>query len=429
MSTVAGRPAASACTACARPISPPSEATAALSAMFCALNGATRRPARAEQPAQAGDEQALAHRRRGPLDHDGARGHACSSASAARSRSRSGAGRTATRTIPGQAERGAVAHENMPREEAPPQRGRVGAAEHQVRRDGRERLDPEGAQARLERAPVGAEPLAALRDERLARDRRASGRLRERPGRPGRAGRVDRQDDGLGREEIPGAHARDGVVLRERSEPEHVDPATSARGPRVDRSGRGRIRRGGTARPRAPGRGGARRRARARRPSATSACRAPPRRRARGGGRRRSRPRPARTRAPPGRATRARERPPPPPPPAPRRRRARRRGARRPRSTERRASRGARSRRCRTRRGRAKRASARRAPRAPRSRRDPGSDRAALRGSPRATAGHGPYGFTFTLKSTTAGGIDAERPELGEARVRRGPAPWRRLVR
>ena len=40
----AGTPAASACTACARPISAPSRVTAELSAMFCDLNGATRRP-------------------------------------------------------------------------------------------------------------------------------------------------------------------------------------------------------------------------------------------------------------------------------------------------------------------------------------------------------------------------------------------------
>lgn len=39
-------PAASACNACARPISPPSTVTALLSAMFCGLNGATRTPPR-----------------------------------------------------------------------------------------------------------------------------------------------------------------------------------------------------------------------------------------------------------------------------------------------------------------------------------------------------------------------------------------------
>src|ERR1700709_1137395 len=37
-------PQASACSACARPISPPSAATAALLDMFCGLNGATLRP-------------------------------------------------------------------------------------------------------------------------------------------------------------------------------------------------------------------------------------------------------------------------------------------------------------------------------------------------------------------------------------------------
>jgi hypothetical protein len=45
-SECAGRPAASACSACARPISPPSMVTAELSAMFCGLKGATRTPRR-----------------------------------------------------------------------------------------------------------------------------------------------------------------------------------------------------------------------------------------------------------------------------------------------------------------------------------------------------------------------------------------------
>ena len=47
MSTLGSSPHASACTACARPISPPPGQTAALFDMFCDLNGATRTPARA----------------------------------------------------------------------------------------------------------------------------------------------------------------------------------------------------------------------------------------------------------------------------------------------------------------------------------------------------------------------------------------------
>ena len=42
MSVWQGMPAASACTACARPISSPSGVANELSAMFCALNGAGR---------------------------------------------------------------------------------------------------------------------------------------------------------------------------------------------------------------------------------------------------------------------------------------------------------------------------------------------------------------------------------------------------
>src|SRR5262245_26468490 len=45
--TLGASPAARACMACARPISPPSVVTAELLDMFCALNGATRMPLRA----------------------------------------------------------------------------------------------------------------------------------------------------------------------------------------------------------------------------------------------------------------------------------------------------------------------------------------------------------------------------------------------
>ncbi len=44
MCTLGGTPAARACSACARPISPPSAATAALFDMFCGLNGRTFSP-------------------------------------------------------------------------------------------------------------------------------------------------------------------------------------------------------------------------------------------------------------------------------------------------------------------------------------------------------------------------------------------------
>ena len=44
MSTWGGTPAASACTAWARPISPPSGVTKELRAMFCDLKGRTRSP-------------------------------------------------------------------------------------------------------------------------------------------------------------------------------------------------------------------------------------------------------------------------------------------------------------------------------------------------------------------------------------------------
>ena len=46
MSVCGSMPAAIACSAWARPISPPSRVTALLRAMFCGLNGATRTPRR-----------------------------------------------------------------------------------------------------------------------------------------------------------------------------------------------------------------------------------------------------------------------------------------------------------------------------------------------------------------------------------------------
>src|ERR1700674_334675 len=48
MSSVGASPHASACIACARPISPPPAHTAELFDMFCDLKGATRTPARAK---------------------------------------------------------------------------------------------------------------------------------------------------------------------------------------------------------------------------------------------------------------------------------------------------------------------------------------------------------------------------------------------
>src|SRR2546425_2431256 len=53
MSTVGSTPAASACAAWARPISPPSIVTDEFNAMFCDLNGATRYPARAKRRQKA----------------------------------------------------------------------------------------------------------------------------------------------------------------------------------------------------------------------------------------------------------------------------------------------------------------------------------------------------------------------------------------
>ncbi len=58
MCTLGARPDASACNACARPISPPSSVTAALLDMFCGLNGATeipRRSAARQSPATSSD--------------------------------------------------------------------------------------------------------------------------------------------------------------------------------------------------------------------------------------------------------------------------------------------------------------------------------------------------------------------------------------
>ncbi|MGY3466322.1 hypothetical protein ACVW0I_003193 [Bradyrhizobium sp. LM6.11] len=73
MSVCGSTPAASAWSAWARPISPPSTVTAALFDMFCGLNGSTRRPRSREGAREAGDDERLAHVRAGPLDHQCAR--------------------------------------------------------------------------------------------------------------------------------------------------------------------------------------------------------------------------------------------------------------------------------------------------------------------------------------------------------------------
>jgi hypothetical protein len=49
ISRLGAKPQAWACTAWARPISPPSGVTALFNAMFCGLNGATRTPRRASE--------------------------------------------------------------------------------------------------------------------------------------------------------------------------------------------------------------------------------------------------------------------------------------------------------------------------------------------------------------------------------------------
>ncbi len=75
MCTLGASRAARACTACARPISPPSAVTAALFDMFCGLNGATFRPRRTQRAREACDQRRLADIRAGALDHHGGRGH------------------------------------------------------------------------------------------------------------------------------------------------------------------------------------------------------------------------------------------------------------------------------------------------------------------------------------------------------------------
>ena len=71
MSVCGASPAACACSACARPISPPSTVTAELSAMFCGLNGATLHAAALEHAAQRGDQRRSCRRPRWCLGPSG----------------------------------------------------------------------------------------------------------------------------------------------------------------------------------------------------------------------------------------------------------------------------------------------------------------------------------------------------------------------
>ena len=73
MWTDGGTPQARACSAWARPISPPSAVTAALLLMFCGLNGRTRKPPPRERAAEPRHQQRLADVRPGALQHQGRR--------------------------------------------------------------------------------------------------------------------------------------------------------------------------------------------------------------------------------------------------------------------------------------------------------------------------------------------------------------------
>ena len=75
MSVRGSIPQARACSACARPISPPSAVTAALLLMFCGLNGRTATPRRAVGAGQPRHQERLAGIRAGALDHQRS-GHA-----------------------------------------------------------------------------------------------------------------------------------------------------------------------------------------------------------------------------------------------------------------------------------------------------------------------------------------------------------------
>ena len=73
MSVCGSTPAASACSAWARPISPPSIVTAALFDMFCGLNGRTRWPRRVASAREPRDDERLADVGARSLDHQCAR--------------------------------------------------------------------------------------------------------------------------------------------------------------------------------------------------------------------------------------------------------------------------------------------------------------------------------------------------------------------
>ena len=74
MCTLEGMRAARACSAWARPISPPSAVTAALFDMFCGLNGRDAKAAQGEGAGEAGDDQGFADVGAGALEHQGGGG-------------------------------------------------------------------------------------------------------------------------------------------------------------------------------------------------------------------------------------------------------------------------------------------------------------------------------------------------------------------
>ena len=373
------------------------------------LEGRDAQPRPAEEPAEPGDDEALPHRRRGPLDHQRPRRHrrappvaqGAHRASAARKRVavRGGARRDADEA--GQPERGAVADQDaVPARRRAAQRGGVAGVEDQVG-GGRRRAARSRARAALRRARAGPR-AAATRLSATKRSARAAASAAACASVPvGHACRT--AVDGPRRapawsEQVADAQPGERVVLRHRADPDHVVRERLVEvGVAVGEREEGLVEQDGDRRvvegepqervvrhaARRPGEvGGAERQPR----RAVSTVELAADRLARSGARPRLQPvaRQERTCA----AGRPRPRR------GARRRPARRSAAGRP-SRSRSAGRGpraARSRRCRRRPAPARRSSARPAPRAPRGPRGPGTRRAARAGSPRPPPGRGRTG-------------------------------------
>ena len=227
MSTWGGTPAASACTAWARPISPPSGVTEELSAMFCALKGATRSPSWRNSRQSAVTSRLLPTEEAVPCTMmAGRQRHERSRLArrAERSLSRSAAGRAAIRMWRGRPKEAQLRTRmrrlsSRPRSWAP---SSTGTHQHEAGAAGHRRAAPGGRARPPARAGRPSRRSRQSSTKAPSRQGGQAGGLGHGAGGPGRPARLDAPGEGGGGQQVAEAQPGDGVVLGQRAHPHDV---------------------------------------------------------------------------------------------------------------------------------------------------------------------------------------------------------------